>query len=333
MKRLNLDSFLVWAIVFTFTLYLSLIILKSLNIADSFFYYIGMGLLIAVVSRIVRIFIRNRQFTLTSWFFLLVVLNGLTVWIWSYLFVKDSIPLIISYIIGGLLLSLVYKTSASIKFFHSNTILSTLVLLLLLFFGISGIDVSSSGFTPTLLSGNKLDFGFLFGSSCPQINVSLTRGQGALPFMDVREYDGWKISPYDAKSMLGFSSGKIYCHQGNKQGQNPNFVYCGDQTSSLMQKTLVNEDGTIGKTIRQSFVNIYEMKIDEDLKYLCDNTNTKTMQQVSVDSNGKDVVEILECGRDEYVYIFQKTICGDDPDKLAAAEAKQIIDEMDSLFN
>ena len=173
-------------------------------------------------------------------------------------------------------------------------------------------------------------------SNCPQLNVSITQIKGMLPFMEVREYDGWKIAPYDTNTMIGFNFGKIYCHNGNKQGQNPNFLYCGDQSSqttmAFIQKKLMNKDGTIGETVRQSFVNVYERKIDENLKFLCDNNDARTMQKVGIDSNGKQVVEILECGKDEYLYVFQKTICGEDPDKIAEREFKQQMNEIDNMF-
>lgn len=124
---------------------------------------------------------------------------------------------------------------------------------------------------------------------CPQINVPLRKVEGLLPFMDVKKFEGWQIAPYDTNTMLGFNFGTIYCHKGSKQGQNPNYWYCGDQSSqttmAFMQKTMINSDGSIGKTVKQSFYNIY----DEN-------------QQ------------------------FVKTVCGDDPDKIAEKEWEELKD-------
>lgn len=96
--------------------------------------------------------------------------------------------------------------------------------------------------------------------------------------------------------MLGFNFGKIYCHRGNKQGQNPNYLYCGDQSSqttmAFMQKTMINSDGSIGKTVKQSFYNIY----DEN-------------QQ------------------------FVKTVCGDDPDKIAEREWEEFKQQAENFWS
>ena len=120
--------------------------------------------------------------------------------------------------------------------------------------------------------------------------------EGLLPFMDVKEYNGWKIAPYNTNTMLGFNFGTIYCHEGNKQGQNPTYWYCGDQSSqtnmAFMQKTIINSDDSIGKTIKQSFYNIY----DEN-------------QQ------------------------FVKTICEKDPDDISEEKFRKTMGEFDNLFS
>ena len=158
-------------------------------------------------------------------------------------------------------------------------------------------------------------------SNCPQINVSLNQVKGMLPLMEVREFDGWKIAPYDSNTMMGFNFGKIYCHLGNKQGQNPDYLYCGDQSSqttmAFMQKTLMNEDGTIGKTIKQSFVNIYQpVELPQEVKELCELGGGTGMVYGDVDEFDCDKVE----------YEFKETICGEDPDKIAEKEWEQFKD-------
>ena len=123
----------------------------------------------------------------------------------------------------------------------------------------------------------------------------MTQQQGVLPSMNIKEFDGWTIAPYDSNTVLGFNFGRIYCHKGNREGQNTNYWYCGDQSSqttmAFMQKTLVNSDRTIGKTIKQSFVNVY-------------------------DNDGH----------------FIKTVCGEDPDKIAEREFKQQMNEIENMF-
>ncbi len=166
-------------------------------------------------------------------------------------------------------------------------------------------------------------------SNCPQINVPITQEKGRLPFIGVREYDGWKIAPTDFRYYL------IKCHLGSKQGQNPNNLYCGDSTSlseqfesgfneettsAFMQKTLMNKDGTIGETIKQRFINIYEQRTDQEIKEICHNDTLKNIKEGIWEisllySNGTRYTKKFECGIDEYMYVFQKTVCGQGSDE------------------
>lgn len=117
------------------------------------------------------------------------------------------------------------------------------------------------------------------------------------PFIATREYDGWAIDDVDASGLFGINAGMIFCHKGVKEGQNPEYWYCGDELSgktkmAYMQKTLLNKDGTIGKTIKQSFVNIYA-------------------------ANGE----------------FIKTICGENPDILIEREWEQTKKEAEAFWS
>ncbi len=72
----------------------------------------------------------------------------------------------------------------------------------------------------------------------------------------------WQIANYD--TIVGIVPGSIVCEKGRSEGQNPNYYYCGLEGMAYMQKTFMNPDGTIGKTIRKTFVNIY----DENKKFI-----------------------------------------------------------------
>lgn len=82
--------------------------------------------------------------------------------------------------------------------------------------------------------------------------------------LHVSTYNGWKISQYGITAQLtsAFSGDIIRCHKGNHEGQNPNYSYCGaieyNDYMAYIEKTSMNSDGTIGKTLRKTFYNIYD---------------------------------------------------------------------------
>lgn len=74
--------------------------------------------------------------------------------------------------------------------------------------------------------------------------------------------DGWKISVYNVAELFGIKADYVFCHKGNSEGENPNYFYCdsGGLGGGIpyLSKTIMNSDGTIGKTIEKSFINIYD---------------------------------------------------------------------------
>ena len=233
-----------------------------------------------------------------KWFVFWSMINSITIWIFSITLKALNIS---NYIFTLILtaLGLVVIAYFVRKFRVTKTILwsSVVIILLILFFtqnsNQQSIVYSSNQKidtkTSNILESIKNILPSSISKECPQINVPLRKVEGLLPFMDVKEYEGWSIAPYDTNTMLGFNFGKIYCHEGSKQGQNPNYLYCGDQSSqttmAFMQKTLTNRDGSIGKTIKQSFYSIY-------------NENQQ----------------------------FIKTVCGEDPDKITEKEWNEFKD-------
>lgn len=79
---------------------------------------------------------------------------------------------------------------------------------------------------------------------------------------------GWKISVYNIAESFGIKTDYVFCHKGNSEGENPDYFYCdsGGMGGGIpyLSKTSVNSDGTIGKTIRKSFINVY----DSDNKFI-----------------------------------------------------------------
>jgi len=91
-------------------------------------------------------------------------------------------------------------------------------------------------------------------------------------------FEGWEVKNYDSANLFGLSViPKIYCYGGKEEGQNPNHHYCGYWNNGdnwdmkdliYMEKTFINSDGSIGKTIQKTFVNVYD-KTGNYLKTIC----------------------------------------------------------------
>ncbi len=81
---------------------------------------------------------------------------------------------------------------------------------------------------------------------------------------------GWEIRVYSSNEFFGVRESMIACHQGNSEGENPKYFYCDTGANfwsggiPYLSKTMTNSDGIIGKTIRKSFINIY----DENRKFI-----------------------------------------------------------------
>jgi hypothetical protein len=78
---------------------------------------------------------------------------------------------------------------------------------------------------------------------------------------DIEDFQkGWEISVYDSSELFGLKNSMVFCHKGKEEGENPNYFYCDSGITGgipYLSKTQINPDGTIGKTIRKSFINIY----------------------------------------------------------------------------
>jgi len=91
-------------------------------------------------------------------------------------------------------------------------------------------------------------------NSCPQINVSMNDPSYGSLNIAGKTYDGWTVK------------GQATCRKGTKEGENLNRYYCGGYTSFMgigdvnayVQKTIMGEDGSIGKTYKYVIWNIYD---------------------------------------------------------------------------
>lgn len=305
------NHFLAWTLIFALTIWISNLIIINYGFSNTLIGVIIAGFILTFISWIMYSILYGNQFLINGWFILWVFTHSISFWliglILGNLLIAEGF---IYFIIYGFLIN-IFTSMVKHKIYDKNKIkkknkkiiaISIILITILVMASaleIPGLDsnIKNGG----SFSGNPLiekikEFfslsSFLVGKNCPQINVPMiSSGTGGGKKMGASEYDGWKIR--------GYSLYSIYCYKGNEKGENPNYWYCGDLKVTwgenadygLMQKTLINSDRTIGKTIRKSFSNIYD-----------ENEN------------------------------FIKTVCGEDPDKLAEGEFKEIMTELDNFF-
>ncbi len=128
---------------------------------------------------------------------------------------------------------------------------------------------------------NLSSLGKLFSglNVCPQINVPMQNGR-----IPAQVYEDWKVYQYPCDTLTSFFGCSIDCYKGYAEGQNKNYYYCGDKPQFIgkqlatVDKTPVSNDGTIGKQIRKSFVNIYASD-GTFLKTICGEDPEKITEQ------------------------------------------------------
>ncbi len=327
MEKLNLKIkwSLIWILIHLISLFFMGFILNHLMIGSSLINLSIMGFGVMTLASLVNVYRHKTQFIINKWFVfyalitsviilmtqkLLEVLN-ITNYLITIILTASSIHLIIHYGIKKLRI-------------RRNAYWTSLIILSLLLYLSQTSNLQSMVYstpqntamnTGTILDSVQNILPATISKGCPQINVPLKKVEGLSPVMDVREFEGWKIAPYDTNTLLGFGVGHVSCHKGNRKGQNMNYWYCGDQSSqttmAFMQKTSINPDGSIGNTIKQSFVNIYTpVELPREVKELC-----KLNGGTGVISNN---AEEFNCG--EVQYEFKETICGEDPEKITDRE-------------
>lgn len=122
-------------------------------------------------------------------------------------------------------------------------------------------ETNFSKLNPVQLNSTSIDFSNIFAkvNSCPQINVPMQNGK-----IPVQTYKEWNIYEYPCDALSSFFGCSIDCYKGSYEGQNKNYYYCGDKQDFIgkqlatLDKTPISDDGTIGKRIRKTFVNIYD---------------------------------------------------------------------------
>jgi len=298
--KLN-DHFFAWAFIYAIAVFLSIQSISFFNLQRSLLGIFLAGLIITLFSGIMHLFLYKNKFRLNKWFF---------IWLFTYPFNFWLIDLVLRklnlnyngffyFLAFGVICHLFtwiikYKIYFKIKMNNKKTIVIILIFFIALLF------VSSQSFseiqTTGLTEGNPISpiLNVLKGlisfnpSSyiCPQLNYSLHHSDILYSNVDVEEHNGWKISAHS----MGH---KVYCVKGYLEGQNPNYLYCGTKKTGLayMEKTFLNPDGTIGKTIKQGFMNIYDEN-QNFIKTICGRDPDEIMEE-DFKRNMKELDDLL----------------------------------------
>ena len=291
------DHFLSWVLIYAILVYAVDFLLNLFDINNYLFVLLFAGFIFALGSSIFYSVLYKNDFRLNGWFLIWTLTNALSYWLINLFLSLFTIQSqFIHYLLFGLIFHLVtyfFKYNLygrfKIKDKNSKLILAILGLFILLFF------ISSLNTNPiTEISATNLNYPnsffdkikSLFSSinpnltDCPQLAIPLlpdnklwvevmssARGQDD-PF------DGWEVKSYDVAELFGLAvTPQIQCYKGDKEGQNPSRYYCGYWDNGdnwgmedliYMEKTFINSDGSIGKTIQRTFVNVY----DENKEYI-----------------------------------------------------------------
>jgi hypothetical protein len=319
-SKFKFSRFFLWFITLTIGVWLGLQLMPFLNIDIVFLNLLTIGLAIEFVSKIMQRVRYKNHIVVNKWFLFWMLMHSAFYYIASSIVGWLNIDNIILWLLlVGLIITLFTHIIWKIRINKTKFRIGTIVLLLLLFVFSSStsntseltmdLETTSPGGSGILDSINNVigSIGSITGS-CPQIDIPiinhghiLADAPAFLPTDNIREYEGWQIKvegfsarPTLIKKYTDIGINTIYCHKGNKKGENPSYFYCGGIDSGYVTyivKTEISPDGTIGDTIEKSFVNIYN-------------------------SDGK----------------FIKTKCGKDPDSIYEDEFKDTMREIEDFF-
>ncbi|KHO55471.1 MAG: hypothetical protein QT10_C0001G0075 [archaeon GW2011_AR19] len=292
--KLN-DHFFAWAFIYSIGAFLSILLINYFSLNNSLIGIFLAGTTITLFSWIIYSFLYKDKFKLSKWFFIWLFTHSFNFWLIDLILRKLTLTYegFFYFLLFGLiyhLLTWVIKNKVYYKLEMNNPKTIGLVLIFIIallfissqsFSEIQTIGISETNSLGSSLSSlrNLLSFNLNLGNNCPQLPIPLLPDKRLwVEVMSQEEgnnsFEGWKVKKYDSADLFGFSvTPRIYCYQGREDGQNPNHYYCGywdngdnwDMRDLIyMEKTFMNPDGSLGKTIQKTFVNVY----DENGNYL-----------------------------------------------------------------
>ncbi len=268
---------LIWIVLHTISVVLVSYLVDIVNIQNSFLVLLITGFGVTFLANVYRTFTHKKQFVLNSLFALYIVLNSVTIWIFTLIknefdisnFLLNSIFIAVGLVVASYLVN--YLSLWKLKGFKILTLI--VVLIAILYFTHGNLTTESTitkSDNSSLSIGNKIDnfiesiksiFAKTLEPNCPQINVQMEEpGSFSLyshslePTIQGKTYDGWTVK------------GEATCRKGSKEGENLKYYYCGGYLSILgigrvnayVQKTIISDNGDIGKTYKYVIWNVYD---------------------------------------------------------------------------
>lgn len=307
------DHFVAWILIYALGAFISIQTLSYFNLSNSLIGLFFAGLIITLFSWMMFSLLYHNKFSLNKWFFIWCVTHAFNFW-WIDLILKKiglTYQGFLYFFLFGLIYHLVtwmikHKIFYKIKMSGAKSIIIIVFAVIIIFFisaqpfsqisKVGLIEDTSVGSSLSSIRDSLVLDSFQIVNSCPRLDV-LLRQDGELGYyvsnsndIDVKQA-GWRISVYNTAEMFGIKTDYVFCHIGSIEGQNPDYFYCdsGGLAGGIpyISKTIMNPDGTIGKTIKKSFVNIYSKKGDfvkticgEDPESIAKDNFKKTMRDL-----------------------------------------------------
>ena len=242
-----------------------------LNVQNPFLGLLLVGFGVTFLANIYRRFTSKKQFIISSLFVFWIAINSITIWLFTLInnalninnFLLSSIIIAVGLVVSSYLVNSVHILKPKgLKIW-----IPIIIILVLLFFAYkyltprtsiitasNKIDLSSGNFVKGVVDSVKSTFSKTFESSCPQINVPIEEHSWGVSDIQGKTYDGWTVK------------GEATCRKGTKEGENLNMYYCGGFNSILgismvnayVEKTIISNQGEIGKTYKHIIWNIYD---------------------------------------------------------------------------
>ncbi len=288
--------FIKWALLYSFSLFWVFLLFNKINLQYDLIILIFSALIISISSQIYKMFLYEEKFKLSSFLLHSTLINGFCLWVFILIMWVLNLNITILWLLlGGVIFEIVWQINHRVRRNKTNKVVFSIFLIIM--FLVTNYFILDQELSVSSAVGNfnqKNDFGTLeekFSSisnnnlnslidggikiqkqqekECPKLNYPMTQNELWGHVLVNREYEGWQISAWRTPIVLP-------CYKGNEKGEDSNYWYCGDLDVywgenvdyGLMKKTFTNSDGTIGKTIRKSFYNIYDEN-EQFIKTVC----------------------------------------------------------------
>lgn len=270
---------ILWIFIHFASLFLLTLVIQQLSLTNNLIIIFLLGFGITIISRIVKTFTLKKSFVVDKWFFFWSLINTFTIWLVLLLTnLLQMISQLLTLLLIAIGLVIVAYFIKRLRITNTNMVITSVILIIIIFIfnlgafsineeskkviDVQNTSVASNGVLSQIKNTIKNLFYPTSTYKCPQMNVSMLEGLWlSIPH---ETYEGWSI---ESENGLG-----VTCRAGNKEGENIKYYYCGGiesvfgmgRINAYIEKTIISNDGSIGKTYRYIIWNIY----DENKKFV-----------------------------------------------------------------